>query len=194
MLMARVVETSERVAETSRRLAKIELLATLLKQLTGDDCEIAVAFLCGYTRQGRIGIGHATLRDATTAPAETATLEIADVDRSFASLATIQGRGSDAQRRELLRGLMERATAPEQRFLTALLFGAIRQVALEGVMVEALARASGAPADEVRRAVMMAGDIARVAQSVLQEGPAGLAPYTIQLFRPVHPMLAQTSG
>ena len=193
MLLARVVETSERVAETSRRLAKIELLATLLKQLNGDECEIAVAFLCGYTRQGRIGVGSATLRASTSAPAQTAALEIADVDRSFASLATIEGRGSDAQRRELLRGLMERATAPEQRFLTALLFGEIRQGALEGVMVEALARASGAPADEVRRAVMMAGDIARVARSVLQEGPAGLAPYTIQLFRPVQPMLAQTA-
>src|SRR5580698_7543583 len=193
MLLARVVETSERVAQTSKRLEKIELLATLLKQLNGDECEIAVAFLCGYTRQGRIGVGSATLRASTAGSSETAALEIIDVDRSFAALATIQGRGADAQRREVLRGLMERATAPEQRFLTALLFGEIRQGALEGVMVEALARASGAPADEVRRAVMMAGDIARVAQSVLQEGPAGLASYTIQLFRPVQPMLAQTA-
>jgi DNA ligase-1 len=193
MLLARLVETSARVAETSRRLAKIELLATLLKQLNGDECEIAVAFLCGYTRQGRIGVGHATLRAATMPPVETDVLEVADVDRAFATLAALQGRGSDTQRRDLLRGLMQRATAPEQRFLTALLFGEIRQGALEGVMVEALARASGAPADDVRRAVMMAGDIARVASSLLQEGPAGLAPYTIRLFRPVQPMLAQTA-
>jgi DNA ligase-1 len=193
MLIARVVETSDHVAETSRRLEKVELLATLLKQLNGDECEIAVAFLCGFTRQGRIGVGYAALRDSVAPGAETATLEIADVDRAFTSLAAIQGRGADAQRRELLRGLLARATAPEQRFLTALLYGEIRQGALEGVMVEALARASGAAADEVRRAVMMAGDIARVARSVLQEGPAGLAPYTIQLFRPVQPMLAQTA-
>jgi DNA ligase-1 len=193
MLLARVVETSERVAQTSKRLEKIELLATLLKQLNGDECEIAVAFLCGYTRQGRIGIGYAALHDSTAPAAESAALEIGDVDRAFASLAAIQGRGADTQRRELLRGLLARATAPEQRFLTALLFGEIRQGALEGVMVEALARASGAAADEVRRAVMLAGDIARVARSVLQEGPAGLAPYTIQLFRPVQPMLAQTA-
>ena len=193
MLLARVVETSERVAETSRRLEKIELLATLLKQLNGDESEIAVAFLCGYTRQGRIGVGYATLRASAAQAAETAALELAEVDRAFASLAAIQGRGADAQRRELLRGLFARATAAEQKFLTALLFGEIRQGALEGVMVEALARASGAPSDDVRRAVMLAGDIARVARSVLQEGPAGLAPYTIQLFRPVQPMLAQTA-
>ena len=152
-----------------------------------------MAFLCGYTRQGRIGIGGATLRNSVAPPAETTTLEIRDVDRAFTTLAAVEGRGSEAQRRELLTGLMARATAPEQRFLNALLFGEIRQGALEGVMVDALARASSAAADDVRRAVMMAGDIARVARSVLQEGPAGLAPYTIQLFRPVQPMLAQTA-
>jgi DNA ligase-1 len=193
MLLARVVETSGRVAETSRRLEKIELLATHLKQLNADESEIAVAYLCGYTRQGRIGVGYAAIRDSAAPAVETAALEIVDVDRVFASLAAVKGRGADGQRRELLRGLLARATAPEQRFLTALLFGEIRQGALEGVMVEALARASGAPADDVRRAVMLAGGIARVARSVLQEGPAGLARYTIQLFRPVQPMLAQTA-
>jgi DNA ligase-1 len=138
-------------------------------------------------------VGYAAIRDSAAPAAETAALEIVDVDRAFTTLAEIKGRGADGQRRELLRGLMARAAAPEQRFLSALLFGEIRQGALEGVMVEALARASGAAAEEVRRAVMMAGDIARVARSVLQEGPAGLAPYTIQLFRPVQPMLAQTA-
>jgi len=193
MLLAQVVETSQRVAETSRRLEKVELLAALLPQLADDEIEPVVAFLCGFTRQGRIGVGSAALRNSAVAPAETAGLEIREVDRAFAALAAVAGRGAEAQRRDLLRALLARAIAAEQRFLTGLLFGEIRQGALEGVMVEALARASGAGADEVRRAVMLAGDIARVARSVLQLGPAGLAPYTIQLFRPVQPMLAQTA-
>jgi DNA ligase-1 len=193
MLLAQVVETSRRVTETSRRLEKIELLAALLKQLADEECEIAVAFLCGYTRQGRIGVGYAALRDSGAPASETANLEIEDVDRAFVALAAVGGRGAEAQRRDLLNKLLARATAPEQKFLTGLLFGEIRQGALEGVMVEALARASGVPADQVRRAVMLAGDIARVARAVLREGAAGLAPYTIQLFRPVQPMLAQTA-
>jgi DNA ligase-1 len=193
MLLAQIVETSQRVADTSRRLEKVELLATLLKQLDAEESEIAVAYLCGYTRQGRIGIGSAALRASGAEPSAMAALEISDVDRAFASLAAVEGRGAEGQRRESLRALMARATALEQKFLTALLFGEIRQGALEGVMVEALARASGATAEEVRRAVMMAGDIARVARALLQEGPAGLAQYTIQLFRPVQPMLAQTA-
>ena len=194
MLFARVVETSDRVAATSRRLEKIELLATLLKQLDGEESGIAVAYLCGSTPQGRIGVGYAALRDSEAAPAEAPALEIREVDRAFSALAAISGRGADAQRRESLRGRLARATPPEQKVLRALLFGEIRQGALEGVMLEALARASGAPADEVRRAVMLAGDIARVARSRVEEGPAGLAHYTIQLLRPVQPMLAQTAG
>jgi DNA ligase-1 len=193
MLLARVVETSQRVAGTSRRLEKVELLAALVKQLDGDEIETVAAFLCGYTRQGRIGVGSAALRGSAAAPVETAALEIRDVDRAFGALAAVQGRGAEGQRRELLRGLLGRATPAEQKFLAALLFGEIRQGALDGVMMEALAAASGAASDDVRRAVMMAGDIARVARSLLQDGPAGLAQYTIQLFRPVQPMLAQTA-
>src|SRR5436309_502141 len=83
MLFAAVVETSERVAATSRRLAKIDLLASLLRQLDPEEVEIVVAFLSGYTRQGRIGIGYATLRAATANPAESAALEIHEIDHGF---------------------------------------------------------------------------------------------------------------
>jgi DNA ligase-1 len=40
---------------------------------------------------------------------------------------------------------------------------------------------------------MMAGDIGRVAHSVLASGAAALGQYDVQLFRPVQPMLAQTA-
>jgi DNA ligase-1 len=192
LLLANVVETSQRVAGTTRRLEKIGLLATLLKQLDLDEVETVVAFLSGYVRQGRIRVGYATLRDAAATPAESASLEIRDLDRIVESLAAAQGSGSERQKRDLLRSLLARATAAEQSFLTGLLLGEIRQGALEGVMLEALAKASGASPESVRRAVMMAGDIARVARSVL-ESPTELGQYGIELFRPVQPMLAQTA-
>ncbi|HUI57809.1 MAG TPA: ATP-dependent DNA ligase [Bryobacteraceae bacterium] len=193
-LLAEVTETSRRVAETPRRLEKIDLLAELLRRLELDEVEPVVAFLCGYIRQGKTGAGYAALRDAAAPPAETASLEVRDVDREFASLAAAQGRGSEGRRRELLRGLLARATEAEQRFLTGLVFGEIRQGALEGVMLEALAKASGAGAEQIRRAVMMAGDIARVARSLFESGPQGLSRFSIELFRPVQPMLAQTAA
>jgi DNA ligase-1 len=193
MLFAAVVDTSRRVAETSRRLEKIDLLAALLRQLDAEEVEIVVAYLSGYTRQGRIGIGYSTLRGSSAEAVTEPALTIHELDHALTELAAVEGSGSERRRRELLHALMARATAPEQQFLNALLMGEIRQGALEGIMVEALAKASGIDSATVRRAMMMAGDIARVARTALAEGAAGLARFNIQLFRPVQPMLAQTS-
>jgi DNA ligase 1 len=193
MLLAAVVETSRRVAETTKRLEKVDLLARLLKQLPPEEVEIVVAFLTGRARQGRIGIGYGTIRDAKGSPAPEPSLEIAGIDRTFESITKIQGTGSQRQRLELLSGMFGRATGPEQQFLVGLLMGELRQGALEGIMVDAVAKASGIPADRVRRAVMMAGDIAVVARALLEKGEAGLHAYDVQLFRPIQPMLAQTA-
>ena len=53
MQLARIVETSGRVAGTTKRLEKIGLIAGLLEQLQPEEVEIAVSFLSGGTRQGR---------------------------------------------------------------------------------------------------------------------------------------------
>jgi len=193
MLLVAVVETSRRVADTSKRLEKVDLLAGLLRQLDPEEVEIVVAFLSGYTRQGRIGIGYATLRAASAEAAGTAGLEIHEVDRALTDLAAVQGAGSERRRSSLLHGLLARATAVEQRFLSGLLLGEIRQGALEGIMHEAVAKAAGIAGAQVRRAAMLAGDIAKVARTALEAGAAGLAQFDVQLFRPVQPMLAQTS-
>src|SRR5439155_11829188 len=130
MHLPNVVGTSRRVSDTTRRLEKIDLLWSLLRHLAADEVETVVAFLSGGTRQGRIGIGYAALRDSAAPPAATATLEIREVDRMLGSLATTQGRGSDRQKRELLGSLFGRATQAEQHFLTGLLMGELRQGAL----------------------------------------------------------------
>ena len=193
MLLANLVETSRQIASTTKRLLKTDLLATLLKQLHPDEVEISVAFLSGYTRQGRIGIGYATLRNAAGSDAGNATLEILEVDRALADLSKIAGAGSEARRRELLSSLFLRATAAEQQFLTGLLGGELRQGALEGIMLDALAKATGLSTERIRRAAMMAGGGAAIARAVFEQGETGLAQFDIQLFRPVQPMLAGTA-
>jgi DNA ligase-1 len=169
MLLAAVVETSRRVAETTKRLEKIDLLARLLKQLHPEEVEIVVAFLTGRTRQGGIGIGYGTIRDAKGSPAPEPSLEVAEIDRTFESTTKIQGSGSQRQRLQLLSGMFARATEPEQQFLIGLLMGELRQGALEGIMVDAVAKASGIPADRVRRAGMLAGDIPVVARARIEK-------------------------
>ena len=193
MLLARLVEASRRIAETSKRTAKIEALAEVLREARGEEIEMAVAWLSGSTRQGRRGIGWATLRDAEAAPAEQATLELAAVDAALDALAQVKGAGAERERRARLAALLSRATADEQRFLRSLLIGELRQGALEGLMLDAVAKAAGISADRVRRAAMMAGDTAKVARAALEQGEAGLGGYQVQLFRPVQPMLAGTA-
>ncbi len=193
MLLARVVETSREIAATSKRLEKIERLAALLRQLSPEEVEIVVAYLSGSTRQGRIGIGYSTLRSSLAPAAGEPSIEIGELDRALEQLSRVAGAGSENRKRELLHGLFLRAVEAEQQFLSALLVGELRQGALEGIMFEALAKASGLSVDRIRRAAMMAGGAAPIARAAMAEGEAGLAKYDIQLFRPVQPMLAQTA-
>jgi DNA ligase-1 len=188
-----VVETSRQMAATSKRLQKIDLLSSLLSQLHSDEIEIVVSYLSGATPQGRIGIGYNVLREVTATPAETASLEVLEIDRALTTIAGIAGAGSSQRRLSALHELFARATEPEQHFLRALLVGELRQGALEGIMLEAVARASKLELERVRRAAMVAGDIATVARVLIEQGEAGLSQYNVQLFRPVQPMLAQSA-
>ena len=108
-------------------------------------------------------------------------------------LTETKGKGSAGFKADLLRELFSRATAEEQDFLVRLLTGELRQGALEGIMVEAVAKAAGLPASEVRRAAMHAGDLGAVAAAALTEGAAGVARFAVQLFQGIKPMLAQTA-
>jgi DNA ligase-1 len=186
-----LVETSRSVAGVSGRLEKISRLADLLARLAPGEIETAVAFLSGTTRQGRIGIGYAAIRAASDAPAaEQATLTIAEVDDTLATLGALSGKGSAALRARQLAALFGRATAAEQDFLRRLLFGELRQGALAGVLVDAVARAAGTPVEVVRRAAMLEGNLPTVALLALTEGERALAAAAVQLMRPVQPMLA----
>ena len=75
----------------------------------------------------------------------------------------------------------------------SLLHGELRQGALEGVMVEAVARAAAVPAADVRRALMLAGELPVVAAAALADGREGLESFRLEVLRPVKPMLAQTA-
>jgi len=181
-----LVLTSKLVADTSGRLEKIALLAALLKRLAPNEVPIAVGFLTGWPRQGKLGVGWASVAEARPATsATTPELTLADVDEAFTRLQSIRGKQSAAERKRLLSDLFSRSTSAEQSFLAALAIGEVRQGALDGILTEAVARAASLPADRVRRAAMLAGDLGTVAEAVLAEGEAGLARYGLQLFRPV---------
>lgn len=193
--LALLMQTSSRLAQTRSRLAKIRLLADCLRQLaTEDEVEIGVDYLSGRLRQGRVGLGSAWLQALPPEVAPVPRLTLREVDACFNCLATTTGKGSTSERKRLLRELFSQATAAEQDFLARLILGELRQGALEGLMQEALAVAARLPVIEVRRALMVSGDLPMVAQAALREGEAGLARFRLTLFQPLKPMLAQTAS
>ncbi len=195
MRLADVVEVSAAVSRTSSRLDKIALLSDLLARLPHEDIAIVVPFLSGELPQGRLGIGAAQLRAMRdVAGAAAASLDLRDVDQAFDRLAQVSGAGSAAVRSQLLRRLFARATTDEQDFLARLLFGELRQGALESILADAVARASKIPVAQLRRAAMLAGDLTTVASAVLVAGASGLARFTLQPFHPLQPMLADSAA
>lgn len=190
MTLAELVETSDRIGKTTKRLEKISLLADLLSKSSGEETEIAVAFLSGGARQGRLGIGYATLSAGNVSSSSEPSLTLLETDGALAELAAISGSGAEDRRRQRLAALFGRAIGDEQHFLKRLLVGELRQGALEGIMLEGIARAAKIDAAKVRRAAMLAGNLAAIARTAMDQGERGLARFDIQLFRPVQPMLA----
>jgi len=93
MLLQDLVQTSAAVAEAGGRLAKIALLADLLRRLAPEEIEIAIGMLSGEPRQGRIGIGAAALWAAKDiGGADTPRLRLSDVDEAFALIASTRGQ------------------------------------------------------------------------------------------------------
>ncbi|BBX93619.1 ATP-dependent DNA ligase [Mycolicibacterium boenickei] len=195
-MLADVASASSDIAGASARLAKIDRIATLLAATAADGDALAVAvtvsWLSGELPQRQIGVGWAALRSLPT-PAEVPTLTITGVDTAFTEIKGIAGKGSQALRADSVRTLFAAATDAEQTFLRRLLGGELRQGALAGVMADAVAKASGVPVAEVRRAAMLAGDLPAVAAAALTGGRSALTEFQLQVGRPVGPMLAQTA-
>ena len=141
-LLAAVVAASQEVTATSSRSAKIAILAQLLRRLDADEVAPAVGFLTGVPRQGRVGVGYATIYGIERATAPEPTLAIADLDRTIAAVQGITGSGSAARRGEYLADLLGRATEPEAGFIKRLFTGELRQGALAGLMIDAVAKAA----------------------------------------------------
>ena len=193
-LLNTLVETSQRVGATSARLTKVRELATFLRALSPGEIATAVHYLSGEIPQGRIGIGYSVLKSAAAhAPATHPGLEIAELDHALTELALIKGAGSATRRTQALRELFGRTTAAEHQFILRLMVGELRQGALAGVMVDAIAAAAEIPVAQVRHAAMYSKSLGEVASVALLEGAAALGRFQLELFAPVVPMLAQTA-
>ncbi len=197
------MNSSRATASASARNEKVEALAAFLVSVSATEAHSAVALLSGVPRQGRVGIGWATVGTAFeglrtgTSPRPhnvTPTLTLADVDAAIDAVAAASGPGSDGLKTEIIETLFNAATDDEAEFLAAVLVGGLRQGALAGVVTSAVAKAYGVKLGSVRRAAMLLGELGEAAQIAASRGEAGLAEVRLQVGRAVEPMLASNAA
>jgi DNA ligase-1 len=198
--LAALVDVSARVAVTSKRSDKVALLAGFLAGLPTARVRTATSVLSGTLPTPPLGVGPARLRAAwVEATAQTSLeepgppLTLGDLERGLEQVAAAGGAGSVARKIGLLRALLDRATPEEQAFVHRLCFGELRQGALDGVMLEAVAAAFDVPQERVRRAHMLTGDLPHTALVAAAEGADGLSRIGLRVLRPLEPMLASTA-
>lgn len=194
MLLAELVDVVDAVASTRSRLAKIEAIAGLLARLSAEELPTAVGYLTASPRQGRVGVGWRSLTGVAVEHATTPALEILDVDRALDRLVAASGTGSNLVRTTELDALARAATDSEWEFLVRVLLGELRTGALEGVLLEAIARGAGREAVDVRRAAMLSGDLGETARIAFTGGPDDLDAVGLVVGRAVLPMLASTAA
>ena len=176
-LLAEVVTSSKAVTETSSRSQKVAILAALLRELDLVEIPLVVGFLSGAPRQGRVGLGYATVYGIDVTPASEPSLTIEQLDRAISEVQATTGPATDQ----------------EADFVRRLVTGELRQGALAGLMIDAVAKAAGVPAELARRALMLSGDLTRTAEIAMTHGEEGLREVGFELFRPIFPMLASTA-
>ncbi|MET0205759.1 MAG: ATP-dependent DNA ligase, partial [Thermoleophilaceae bacterium] len=193
-LLADVVSASRSVTETTSRSQKVAIPAELLRRLDADEVAPAVGFLTGVPRQGRVGVGYSTVYGIERAPASEASLTVGELDRTIAEVQVMTGSGSAGKRKQILGELLGRASEPEADFVKRLFTGGLRQGALAGLMVDAVAKAAGVSGEITRRALMLSGDLPRTAEIAITGGEDELRDVGFELFRPIVPMLASTAA
>jgi len=198
-LFIELAKLCEKLAETTRRLEKVRMIGEFLKGLRKEEIGPAVLLIVGEifpeASSKTLEIGYATiskiLESPSQAPLFKKPLTILNVAEYFEKIARATGSRSRENKELVLRSMLERASELEAKYIVKNIFGEMQHGVGEGVMLEAIARASGTSLDLVRRALMFSGNLGRVAEAALTSGEDGLRRIGLTLFNPVKPMLAQ---
>ncbi len=145
----------------------------------------------GASDKGILDAGEAVERIMGSLPVKKPALELGEVYRYFEEIAGYKKIGARKKKEGLLKELLSRATPVEAKFISKIVIGEMRHGVNEGVVADAVARASGIELKAIQRAQMLGGDLGRVAQSALTNGE--VTSIQVVLFRPLKPMLAQTA-
>jgi DNA ligase-1 len=193
----------EGLESTSSRKKKIELLASYFRSVDRDEIGSAVLLTLGRafpeSDSRTLGIGYATISKAWSSSKQSVLfaedLTLGGVVSVLSKIAEAQGPGSRTMKEHLLQNLFGRVSAKEREYLARSLFREMRTGVNEGIVLDSIALASGVQdIEEIRNAYMLSGDIARIAETAILQGPAALEMLGPEPFVPIKPMLAESVG
>ncbi len=189
--------------QTPKRNEKVAKISDFLKRLKQDEIPAAVRMIVGKifpdSDERVLKVSGRTLwkilqrQRQRQLPLLRSPLTVLGVYKNFSEIAAASGRRSRTRKESIVESLLGEVNQVEAEYLVRMLYHEMRIGVVEGVMLDAIAKASGSSGDMVRRSLMMVGDIGEVARLALTGGKTALEEVTINLFRPVRLMMAEMS-
>ena len=199
---SRLAKVCRDLESTTKRNEKTTIIADLLNSLHPDEVAPATLFLSGKAFPESdprvLEVSYATVSEAGRnlgqARLTNAQLTVREVYETLAKMAEATGPNSRAKKLSLVQTLLTRSSKDEAEFLTRMMLGEMRIGVVEGVLLDAISKASGIPRGAIRRANMLHGDIGDLARKAITEGAIALEKIQLRLFVPVKPMLAEMAA
>lgn len=197
-LFSELVELCRKLESTTKKTEKTQYIKSFLHQLKEEEISPSVFLILGTifaaSDSKTLNVNSATIQRVMDRAEDKASIQnpltIIDVHRYFGEIASISGEGSRQRRDDLLEELLNRASRLEAEYIIKMIFGEMRHGVARGVMQEAVAKSAGVSVKLVQRASMFCGDLGELARIAVIEGEEGLKEISLQLFRPIEPMLA----
>ncbi|MBT5642169.1 ATP-dependent DNA ligase [Candidatus Bathyarchaeota archaeon] len=186
---------------TTKRKEKTALISMFLHTLGESEIKPAILLIIGSvlpeTDNRTLDVGWRTISRIIDRKGQTTLfrrdLTVNDVYDTLIEVADSEGPGSRKNKVRLIERLFSDAGPVESEILVRIIFREMRIGVNEGMMMEALAEAVSVPGALVRRALMMTGDIGKVAEEAVLRGEDGLMSLEATLFVPLKPMQANTA-
>lgn len=192
MKFAELAHVCEKVASTPKRLEKIKLLSSFLKNLDEEEIPSAVLLITGQvfpeSSDKTLDVSWKTIEKALQSnqrPLFAKELTINEVYNYFQQISRISER---KKKERIISSLLSQAGKEERTYILKNFFGEMRIGASEKIMLEAIAEAADLPKEEVKRSHALLGDLGETAGKALTKKEL---PTEIVLFKPIKPMLAQ---
>jgi DNA ligase-1 len=195
---SRLTELVNSLENTRKHKEKTNLIGKFLKELEPEEVSPSVLLVIGTifpeSDSRVLDVGWRIVKDALEMNKQTTLfsqpLTILRLYNTLGEIAESGGTGSRKIKRSLIQSLLQEVDSKEEEILLRIIFGEMRTGVNEGIMIEGIAEAAGVRPDSVRRALMMIGDLGKVADIAMKSGEIGLEKVSLNIFTPLKPMLA----